>query len=67
MWSELDACLTGDQELMGLIPTGSSTIHSCRLIRKFSMDILSVPLFQDGQLSGPGKRMCISVGNCLEE
>ena len=54
---------TVDQAVGGSIPTESGSILSCGLIIKiFSMDILFLPLIQEGQLSVSGKRMCTSAG-----
>ena len=63
--AQSDACLTGDQEVAGSIPTWSGNIPSWRLIMKYflvSTVILSLPLIQEGQLSVSGKRMCRSSG-----
>ena len=55
--AQLDACLTGDQEVTDLTPTRSVTWRFDYDI--FSMVILSLLLIQEGQLSVSGKRMCI--------
>ena len=63
--AESDARLTGDQEVLGSSPTGSTKILSWRLIMKyivFSTVIVSLPLIQEGQLSVSGERMCTSTG-----
>ena len=54
--------LTGDQEVIGWIPTGSSNILLWRLIMKYFLVILPLPLIQVGQLSVSGERMCTSTG-----
>ena len=46
-----DACPTGDQEIVGLIPTGSGNILSWIDHEIFFMVILFLPLFQERQLS----------------
>ena len=56
--AQLDACLTGDQEV-----TGSMEIDR----EIFSTVILSLPLIQEGQLSVSGERMCTILVNRLED
>ena len=57
--AQLDARLTGDQEVAGLIPAEVANILSWRFDHKIlSRGILSLPLIQEGQLSVSGKRMC---------
>ena len=65
--AQLDACLTGDQEVAGSTPP--SRQHSFMEIDHeiFSMVILSLPLIQEGQLSVSGERMCTILVNCLED
>ena len=53
-WPQLDACLTGDQEVTGLTPAESATFICGEI---FSKIILSLLLIQEGQLSVSGKRM----------
>ena len=62
--AQLDACLTGDEEVEGSTPPGLQ--HSFVEIDHeiFSMVILSLPLFQEGQLSVSGGRMCTILVNC---
>ena len=54
--AQLDAHLTGDQEVVGLIPIGSVNILLWKLIMKYFL-----PLIQEGQLSVFGERMCTST------
>ena len=58
--AQLDAGLTGDQEVMGSIPSGSGNILSWRLIMKCFYGH-SFPMIQEGQLSVSGKRLCTSM------
>ena len=51
--AQLDACRTENQEVAGLTPA-----LSWRLIMKYFLVILSLPLMQEGQLSVSGKRIC---------
>ena len=57
--AQLDAHLTGDQEVPGLIPAGSRQ-HSFMEIdhEMFSTVILSLPLIQEGQLLVSCEQMC---------
>ena len=59
---QLDARLTGDQEITGLIPAGSSNILSWIDHEIVSLIIFSLLLIQEGQLSVSGKRMCTITG-----
>ena len=56
--AQLDARLTGEQEVAGSTPPGQQ--HSFMEVDNeiFSTLILSLPLIQEGQLSISGKRMC---------
>ena len=63
--AQLDARLTGDQEVTGLIPAWSGNIISWQLIRKYFLVILSLPLILEGQLLVSGRRMCTSTGQPL--
>ena len=59
---ELDGRPSGDQEVVGLIPAGSGNNLSWRLIMKYFLVIFSLPLIQEGQLSGSGERMYTNTG-----
>ena len=63
--AQLDACLTGDQEVAGL----QHSLHIEIDHEIFSMVILSLLLIQEGQLSQSvsGKRMCTILVNRLED
>ena len=63
----MDACLTGDQEVVSSTMPGQQ--HSFVEIdhEMFSMVILSLPLIQEGQLSVSGKRMRTKLVNPLED
>ena len=61
--AQLDARLTGDQEVAGSTPAESATFFDHEV---FSMAILSLPLIQIGQLSVSGERMCTILVNRLE-
>ena len=63
--AQMDACPTGDQEVVGSIPAGSDNILSWRLIEIFSKVILSLPLIQEGQLSVSGKKYAQILVNWL--
>ena len=65
--AQLDARLTGDQEVAGSTPLGWQ--HSFMEIDHeiFSTVILSLPLIQEGQLSVPGEGMCTILVNGLED
>ena len=76
--AQLDTHPTGDQEVAGLIPAGSGNILLWRLFMKyfqrvsfvheiFSTVILFLPLFQEGQLSVSGERVCTILVNHLED
>ena len=56
---------TDDQEVRVLIPTHWAIIEIDNEI--FSTVILSLPLFQDEQLSVSGERLCTSTGYRLED
>ena len=61
--AQLDACPTGDQEVLGLISIRVWQ-HSFVEIdyEIFSTVIFSLPLIQEGQLPASGQRMCTSTG-----
>ena len=65
--AQLDACLTGDQEVAGSTLLGLQ--HSFVEIDHeiFSTVILSLPLIQERQLSVSGKRMYTILVNHLED
>ena len=48
---------TGDQEVAGSTPTEVGNILTWRLIMKYFLRILSLPLIQEGQLSVSGKNV----------
>ena len=58
--AQLDAHLTGDQEVMGLISIGFGNILLWINHEIFSTVILFFLLIQEGQLSGSGERMYTS-------
>ena len=60
--AQLAAHPTGDQEVVGLIPTRSSSSFVEIDHEMFCMVILSLPPIQEGQVSVSGKRMCRSTG-----
>ena len=65
--AQLDAHLTGDQEVLGLNTAAwhysfMETDHEI-----FSVVILSLPLIQEVHLLVSGKRMCTILVNCLED
>ena len=64
---QLDVHPTGDQEVAGSTPAKVSSILSWRLIMKYFLVILSLPLIQEGQLSVSGKRMCTILVKRLED
>ena len=64
--AQLDACSTGDQEVVGSTSAGLATFFPGDLII-FSTIILSLQLIQEGQLSVSGERMCTILVNCLED
>ena len=61
--AQLDVRLTGDQEVAGSTPAKVSNIDH----EIFSIVILSLPLFQEGQLSVSVERMCTILVNRLED
>ena len=65
--AQLDACPTGDQEVVSDPRRGRQ--HSFVEIDHeiFSTVILSLPLIQEGQLSVSGERMCTILVNRLED
>ena len=65
--AQLDACPTGDQEVVGSIPTVSATFFVEIDHEIFSMVILSLLLIQKGHLSVSGERVCTILVNHLEE
>ena len=65
--TQLDARLTGDQEVVGSTFAISSTLFFLRLIMKYFLVILSLPLIQGGQLSVSGERMCTILVIRLED
>ena len=59
---------TGDQEVAGSTPAEVGNILFVEIDHEiFSMVILSLPLFQEGQLSVSGERMCTILVNRLED
>ena len=58
--AQLDACLTGDQEAVGL----TTPVHDHGI---FSSVILSLLLIQEGKVSVSGERMCTMLINHLED
>ena len=66
--AQLDARLTGDQEVRGSNPAEVGNILSWRFDHEiFSTVILSLPLIQEGQLSVSSERMCTILVNRLED
>ena len=63
--AQLDACPTGDQEVVGLTPSVFEQVEIDNEI--FSTVILSLLLIQEGQLSVSGKRLCTILVNHLED
>ena len=64
----VDVRPTGDLEVVGSIPAGSSTFFRGDLIMKyFSTDILSLLLIKEGHLSVSGEGMCTILDNRLED
>ena len=65
--AQLDARLTGDQEIAGSTPPGLQ--HSFVEIAHeiFSTVILSLPLIQERQFSASDKRICTILINHLED
>ena len=65
--AQLDAGLTGDQEVAGLIPVEVGNILSWRLIMKYFLRSFSPFLcFKKGR-SVSGERMCTILVNRLED
>ena len=61
-------CPTGDQEVAGSTPAEVGNKFFVEIdCEIFSTVILSLPLFQEGQLSVSGKRMCTILVNHLED
>ena len=60
--AQSDARLTGNQEVEGLISARSSNILSWRLTMTYYFSHSPLLLFQEGQLSVSGERMCLSTG-----
>ena len=58
---------TGDQGVAGSTPAEVGNILSWRLIMKYFLVILSLPLIQEEQLSVSGERMCTILVNRLED
>ena len=65
--AQLDALLTGDQEVEGSTPAGSAIFFHGVDHEMLSVVILSLPLIQEGQLSVSGERMCTVLVNRLED
>ena len=65
--AQLDARLTGDQEVAGQPLSGRQYSFVEIDHEIFSMVILSLPLIQEGQLSVSGKRMCTILVSHLED
>ena len=66
--AQLDARLTGDQEVAGSTPCRVGNNPSWRFDYEiFSTVILSLPLIQEGKLSVSGERMCTIQVNRLED
>ena len=65
--AQLDAHLTGDQEIAGSTPTMSVNFFVEIDHELFSTVILCLPLIQEGQLSVSSKRMCIILVKRLED
>ena len=64
--AQLDVHLTGDQDVIGSIPTGSGNIVE-NYHEMFSTVIHSLLLIQEEQLSVSGNRMCTSTGQPLRD
>ena len=65
--AQVDACPTGDQEVV-VRPLPGRQILSWRFDHEIlSTVILPLPIFQEGQLSVSGERMCTILVNCLED
>ena len=65
--AHLDAHSTGDQEVAGSTPTGTTTFFHGDLIMKYFLRSFSLPLIQEGQLSVSAERMRTILVNCLED
>ena len=66
--AQLDARLTGVQEVASLTPCRVGNILSWRFdLEIFSMAILSLHLIQEGQLSVSGERMYTILVNGIED
>ena len=67
--AQLDARPTEDQEMRrpGFDPRWIGNILSWRLIMKYFLVFLSLPLIHEGQLSVSGERMCTIQVNRLED
>ena len=66
--AQLNARLTGDQEVVGSTPRRGRQHSFMEIDREvFSMVILSLLLIQEGQLSVSGERMCTILVNHLED
>ena len=61
---QLDACLTGDQEVARSAPP---SLQHWRLIMKYFLWSFSFLLIQEGQLSVSDERMCTILVNRLED
>ena len=59
--AQLDARLTGDQEVAGSISARSNNIFVETDHEVLSMIIFSLPMSQEGHLSVSRKRMCTSA------
>ena len=66
--AQLDAHLTGDQEIAGSTPARSATFFLWRFDHEIlSTVFLSLPLIQEGQLSVCDERMCTILVNRLQD
>ena len=65
--AQLDARLTGDQEVAVRPPPGRQYYFVETDHEIFSTVILFLPLIQEGKLSVSGERMCTILVNRLEE
>ena len=66
--AQLDACPSGDQEVMGSTPRRGQQYSFMEIDHEiFSTVILSLLLIQEGQLSVSGERMCTILVNRLED
>ena len=64
--TQLDACPTCDQEVVGSTPAGSATFVKIDL-EIFSTVTFSLLLIQEGQLPVSGERLCTILVNGLED